>query len=280
MLARLPHLHNQLPSLEHLTETHLKKVYPRLVRIIRVAKSVSGFHQVVLMRTDLTVIVAPSLQPILLLLSTRDQWQRRGNKQLQLSEAIRASQLLLREAISQATPRPLHRLLSKRSLVMNHPLLQSRTASLDPLDSIASLSSLKVLLPIHSRSALALVQARVLVLQGGLKPPNLRIMVSSIQMRTGPPNPLPETISSPQLLPSELTKRFAGLKIEIVSLLATSKSSTQKTASMKSPSVTHNLTLAPVCLEVHLWLSKEEAGPLEPLRTRDKSPTLKITRAT
>ena len=198
MLARLPHLHNQLPSLEHLTETHLKKVYPRPVRIIRVAKSASGFLQVVLMRTDLTVIEVPSLQPILLLLSTRDQWQKRGNKLLQLSEATRASQLLLRGAINQATPRHLHRLLSKWSLVMNHPPLQSKTASLDQLDSIASPSSLRVLLPIHSRSALALVQDRVLVVQVGLKPPNLRIMVSFIQMLTNRPQTFPETISSPQ----------------------------------------------------------------------------------
>ena len=280
MLARLPHLHNQLPSLEHLTETLLKKVYPRLVRIIRVAKSVSGFHQVVLMRTDLTVIVAPSLQPILLLLSTRDQWQRRGNKQLQLSEAIRASQLLLREAISQATPRHLHRLLSKRSLVMNHPLLQSRTASLDPLDSIASLSSLKVLLPIHSRSALALVQARVLVAQVELKPAKPRTMVSSIQMLTKLPPTFPETISSPQLRLLEQTMVFASLMTEIESLLATSKSSTQKMASTKSPLATLRLTLVPVCLEVRLWLLKKVAGPLMPLKTRNKFLTPKITRAT
>ena len=278
MLARLPHLHNQLPSPEHLTETHPKKVYPRLVRIIRVAKSVSGFHQVVLMRTDLSVIVAPSLQPTLLL-STRDHWQRRGNKQLQLSEAIRVSQLILREAISQATPRHLHRLLSKRSLVMNHPLLQSRTASLDQLDSIASLSSLKVLLPIHSRSALALVQARVLVAQVELKPANLRTMVSSIQMLTKLPPTFPETISSPQLRLLEQTKVFASLKTEIESLPATSKSSTQKMASTRSPSVTLSLTLAPVCLEVHLWLLKEEAGLQVLLRT-NKSLIQKITRAT
>ena len=252
MLARLPHLHSQLPSREHLTETHLKKVYPRPVRITRVAKSASGFHQVVPMRTDQTVIVVPSLQPILLLLSTRDQRRRRGNKLLQLSVAIRASQLLLRAAINQATPRHLHRLLSKRSLVMNHLPLQSRTASLDQLDSITSPSSLRVLLPIHSRSALALVQARVLVVQVGLKPPNLRIMVSIIQMLTNPPQTFPETINSLQLRLLEQTKVFASLKTEIESLPATSKSSTLKMASTMSPLATLSLTLVLACLEVHL----------------------------
>ena len=118
----------------------LTKVYPQLERITRVAKSASGFHQVVLKRTDLIVIAALSQRLTLLLLSTGDQWQRRRNKLLRLSEAIKASQLLLREDINQATPRhqdkkmPLHQLFSSLSLAMNLLPLPSRQASLDRQD--------------------------------------------------------------------------------------------------------------------------------------------------
>ena len=123
--------------------------------------------------------------------------------------------------------------------------------------------------------------------EGELKPPNPKIMVSSFQMRTSPPIPFPEKISSLQLralgpgvVELELTKVFVGLKTETASLPATSRSNTQKMASMRSPLATRSLTLAPVSLEVHLCLLKKEAGPLVPLRTRDKSRTLKITQAT
>ena len=256
------------------------KVYLRPERITRVAKSASGFHQVVLMRTDLTVIVALSLRRTLLLLRISDLWLRRENKQLQLLEAIKASRLLLQVAINQATLRPHHQLFRPRSLVTNLPPLTSRTVSLDQLDSIASPNSSKALPPIRSRSALVQVPARVLEVQGGMKPPNLKIMVSSIQMLISPPNLLPETISSPQLRPSVVMQVvYANLKTETVSLPVISKSSTQKMALMRSPSATRSLTLAQVCLEVLLWLLKKEAGPLVPLRTRD-SQILKITRAT
>ena len=65
----------------------------------------------VLKKTDLIVIAALSLRPTLLP-PTSDPWQRRRNKLRQLSVATKASNPLLKEVISQATPRPL-------SLVMN-----------------------------------------------------------------------------------------------------------------------------------------------------------------
>ena len=281
MLARPPHLLNPLQSLaRHQTVIHLTKVYPRLERIIQVAKNASGFHQAVLMRTDLIVIEALNLQLTLLHPSTNDPWQRKRNRLLQLSEVSKANQQLLQEDISQATPRLLHQLFSRQSLATSLLPLTSKTASLDQLDSITSQSSSRVPLLIHSRSALVQVQARIWVLQGGLKPPKLQIMVSSIQMQTSPLNTFPETISSPQLQPLVLTMVSASPKTETVSLPATSKSSIQKMASTRSPSATLRLTLAPVCLEVHLWLLKKEAGLQVPLRTRNKSRIPEITRAT
>ena len=235
------------------------------------------------MKINLIAIAALS-QRLTLLPTSSDPWQRRRNKLRQLSEAIKASNPVIKEVISQATLRPLNHLFSSRSLVMNLRALIGRTAKLERLDSITSQSSLRVPLRIRSKSAQAL--ALVLVVLGRLKPPNPQIMVSSIQTRTSPPNPFLETISSPQLRPLgqemvglELIKVFAGLKTETASLLATSRSNTQKMALMRSPSATRSSTLAPVSLEVHLWLLKEEAGILVPLRTRNKSLILKITRA-
>ena len=231
------------------------------------------------MRTDLIVIEALNLRLTLLHPSIKDPWQRKRNRLLQLSEVTKANHQLLLEDISQATPRLLHQMFSRQSLATSNLPLTSKTASLDQLDSIASQSSSRALLQIHSRSALVQAQARVLVEQGGLKPPNLQIMVSSIQMQTSPLNTFLETISSPQSRPLVLTKVSESPKTETVSLPATSKSSTQKMASTRSPSVILSLTLAPVCLEVHLWLLKEEAGLQVPLRT-NKSRIQKTTRAT